>query len=655
MVYAVDDIDPKEQLKNGISAIDLGICKNIIKDYYNISQEESFIVVSMETKINKTDENENNNDNSFNLGKNMNLEIYDFSGNKLNLSICQENIKVMKYIGDVVEELNIQSAIDLAHQGIDVFNTKDKFFNDLCYYYDNQDGKDITINDRRKDIYKNVTFCEDGCTYDGIDYELMIANCICDSNILQNDDSNNNKADQNVKSEKINFDSISKSFISSFYDFNFKVLKCYNLILNLKILKKNLGFYMLIMLLLQILFLIIHMIKGLKSIKYYMILFETKDFKKNLISLKKINNDTQKLNYNYKKKRFNDDTSNNERIRDNSNKMLFIKDNISNHNNLKNYLQTNNNLMIEKKSYIKNKINNKDIHQIKDINSRKKNNEILLKKFNNNNLFNGKNIIQKGKKFNKNHKIYTHMKKKVGRNKFESKNFLTNLYPIIEELQDINYEKAIIYDKRNYLRIFLAYLVDKQIIFETFCTENYLYLFIIKCSFFVYNLQINFFLNSPFYTDEYISNAYYNNGVLDFISGLPKSIYSSMSTLITTNLLRILSNNKDELRRLIKEKRNDKNYKDFINIKLKKLKYKLIVFFMIVFILGIFFSYYVTAFCSVYRYSQKYLIYGFFESFALDFFISIIISIFLSLLRYISIKKRAKYLFQTSNIINLFL
>ena len=78
----------------------------------------------METKINKTDKNENNNDNSFNLGKNMNLELYDFSGRKLNLSICQENIKVMKYIDDVVEELNIQSAIDLANQGIDVFNTK---------------------------------------------------------------------------------------------------------------------------------------------------------------------------------------------------------------------------------------------------------------------------------------------------------------------------------------------------------------------------------------------------------------------------------------------------------------------------------------------------------------------------------------------------
>ena len=57
----------------------------------------------------------------------------------------------MKYIGDV-EELDIQSAMSLSEQGIDVFNSKDKFFNDICYPYESIDGKDIIINDRRKDI-----------------------------------------------------------------------------------------------------------------------------------------------------------------------------------------------------------------------------------------------------------------------------------------------------------------------------------------------------------------------------------------------------------------------------------------------------------------------------------------------------------------------
>ena len=51
---------------------------------------------------------------------------------------------------------------------------------------------------------------------------------------------------------------------------------------------------------------------------------------------------------------------------------------------------------------------------------------------------------------------------------------------------------------------------------------------------------------------------------------LPKSIYSFVATLITTNLLRMLSNSKNELQKVIKEKGNNKDYKRIINNKLKK-------------------------------------------------------------------------------------
>ena len=169
------------------------------------------------------------------------MDIFDLSGKKLNLSICQENIKIMEYIGDV-KELDIQEAINFANQGIDVFNPKNKFFNDLCYYYDNKDKKDIIIDDRRKDIYQNATFCQDGCVYDGMDSVLMTANCFCDINFLQYKDSNNIKKEEKIQVDKINFDSITKSFISNLYDFNFEVMKCYNLILNIKVLKINMGF-----------------------------------------------------------------------------------------------------------------------------------------------------------------------------------------------------------------------------------------------------------------------------------------------------------------------------------------------------------------------------------------------------------------------------
>ena len=185
--------------------------------------------------------------------------------------------------------------------------------------------------------------------------------------------------------------------------------------------------------------------------------------------------------------------------------------------------------------------------------------------------------------------------------------------------------------------------------------RKYLHLFIIKLSFLVCNFQISFFLNAFFYSDEYISSAYHNDGVLDFFSGLPKSIYSFFATLVITNLLRMLSNSKNELTRLIRNKRKDNNYIFFVNNKLVKLKRKLIIYFILVFLLSILCLYYVSAFCSVYYYSQKYWFIGFLESFSLNFILAIFICFFISLFRYISIKNRIKYLYALANIIRVLL
>jgi len=219
----------------------------------------------------------------------------------------------------------------------------------------------------------------------------------------------------------------------------------------------------------------------------------------------------------------------------------------------------------------------------------------------------------------------------------------------------MDYGEAIIYDKRTYLKIYWAYLVDTQIILGTFCTENYLNLLVIKLSFFFCTFQISFFLNALFYTDEYISDAYHNNGVLDFFSGLPKSIYSFVATLITTNLLKMLSNSKSELMKLIREERKNKEYINLINSKLKKLRNKLIIYFILVFTLGSFFLYYVCAFCAVYRYSQKYWFFGCLESFAMDSLVALIICIVLAFFRILSLKKQIKFLYKLADIISTFL
>ena len=82
-----DKMNPEEQTKYGISAIDFGYCIKIIKKHYNISESESVLVLNIETK----DINNNNNSKAFYLRKYSQVEIYNMSGTELDISVCKED------------------------------------------------------------------------------------------------------------------------------------------------------------------------------------------------------------------------------------------------------------------------------------------------------------------------------------------------------------------------------------------------------------------------------------------------------------------------------------------------------------------------------------------------------------------------------------
>ena len=643
VVLTSDKMNPEEQLKKGISAVDLGNCTQVIKDYYNISREENLIVLNMESKNDESQKNEStNNDNkSSNSKKNTQLEIYDSLGNLLDISVCKEDLKVMKYIGDI-KEINIESAMSLSEQGIDLFNPEDSFFNDICSPYDNPDGKDIILNDRRNDMFQNISLCQDGCTYAGMNYELMAANCLCNSSYLQENNNTKSKKDK----ETVTFKSLTDSFISNLVSFNTDVLRCFNLALNLKILFHNIGFYSLFsMFILQIVVVFIYFAKKLQSLRNFMLQFKNK--KKNKMnnynninihkrkSLNVINNNKnpsgdKKIKLNPTKKKNNNKLMNDnykrkfkikniEKSKFKINKKIKIKknelnlsnnssdknmssennfncrnsiqnDNLSNIYNFQNFPKSKNNskknLLISNNNFSQNIFIQTPIINIqKDLPEREKfnfKNPKKEKKINLNNIFDKE-------KSKDNYIELNEFKNKVDKknliNPKINKEIISRLSQTYYEMQDLDYEEALIYDKRSYFKMYWEFLVDSQIILGTFCTDNHLDLFIIKLSFFICTFQISFFLNALFYSDEYISDAYHNDGVLDFFSGLPKSIYSLIATLITTNLLRMLSSSKGELIQVIKNKRNYNNYVNIINNKLSKLSKKLIIYFILIFLI----------------------------------------------------------------------
>ena len=115
-------------------------------------------------------------------------------------------------------------------------------------------------------------------TYSGMNYELNVANCLCDTSSVQGENITNDNKEE--KSENLNLKTIAKTFASNLLNFNFDVIFCYNLVFDFQRLVKNIGFYiMLIMLILQIIFLTIFLIKKLKPIRDFMLQFS--NLKKN--------------------------------------------------------------------------------------------------------------------------------------------------------------------------------------------------------------------------------------------------------------------------------------------------------------------------------------------------------------------------------------
>ena len=117
----------------------------------------------------------------------------------------------------------------------------------------------------------------------------------------------------------------------------------------------------------------------------------------------------------------------------------------------------------------------------------------------------------------------------------------------------------------------------------------------------------------------------------------------------------MLSSSKSELDHVIKNKGKYNNYANIINNKLSKLSKKIAIYFILIYLLGTFFLYYVVVFCSVYRNSQKYWFLGCLESFGMDSLIGLISCIFLAFFRYISIKKHIKCFYILANILSTFL
>ena len=230
-----------ENINKNISIIDFGDCERKIKSIYSTN----YILILKLDKILS---------NSTNII--MKYEVYNpYTLEKIDLSICND-MTINAYLPYLIPDEDLALYIKLQESGYDLYNPNDSFYHDLCTPFTTYNYTDILLSDRRLDYYKNISFCEEGCTYKSYDYKNKRVQCECQIK---------NEIDNNI--DNINF--YGSIFLSNFLGIenlsNIKVLKCFKLVFSKIAQNKNNGSYIFIILILIYIILMVLFYKNGKN------------------------------------------------------------------------------------------------------------------------------------------------------------------------------------------------------------------------------------------------------------------------------------------------------------------------------------------------------------------------------------------------------
>ena len=176
-----------------------------------------------------------------------------------------------------------------------------------------------------------------------------------------------------------------------------------------------------------------------------------------------------------------------------------------------------------------------------------------------------------------------------------------------DELNSLEYDKALVYDKRTFFQYYWSLLKKDNLILFTFLPTNDYNLISLKMTLFILSISLETTINAFFFTDETMHQIHQNNGEFDLIYQIPQILYSSIISTILHSLLQKLALSEDSFLTLKRTKNYDKIVKDYENIR-KCLIIKFIIFIVISFILMLFCWYYISIFCAVYINTQSILL-----------------------------------------------
>ena len=561
------------------SKIDLGKCEKDIKEHYGLDQNISLIFFKFENIGDSKNE------------RKIKYEVYNpLNYEELNISICQESkIELILSIelSDALKEI-IQNILD---QGYDPLDENGKFYREICTPYNSENGTDVLLDDREEYIYSSIKSemtCPSGCEMISYSLDDKYISCECDTNgtgIIELDYQN------------LNLKNVEDSFLSTFKNSNYKVMRCYNLVFNFKIFCHNYGsIIILIFFIIYVVFMGYYAYKNISPLKVSIskLLFEEK--KRNEIN----NNLTNPYLFQIKTKS------------EKNNKSTGFKEKESKKRK-ESYPPKKNKSTVKRGRVNVNK--KKDKNQIRLIDIDNNNKKSNLK----NNNQNDENNKKRGKSPEIQSEIYLKTKDKlIEENKLDKVNEDkkkrvkfnvddNDTTPLDEkiyddyELNNMDYGDACKNDKRTCIKTYWSMIKREHYVIFTFISRHDHNFFYVKIERFFILICTEITMNGMFFVHETMYKK--QTGGLSFAQKIPQIIFSLVVSHVIEVLLCFLSMTDITYYEIKALPQKEKNHDKIFDL-LDYMKRKLVGFFVFTFLLFLFHWYFISAFCAVYQNTQ---------------------------------------------------
>ena len=225
IIYITSSFNQQNLEYKNISTIGLGECESILKNYYQIEEDEPLMIFKYDYYI---------------PGIHIPLIGYEvfhpITKAQLDLNLCKdENIKINLNIPVIIDEDNLYK-----------YDPKNEYYNDICIPA-SSNCVDLTLYERKKEYNNNnLSLCIKGCSFNGYNNLTKKVTCKCDV------DAQTSLLFEDI----INKDKLLDKFLNIKSNSNIGILRCSKTFFFFFVIKTNIGSYILISLIIIFIILI---------------------------------------------------------------------------------------------------------------------------------------------------------------------------------------------------------------------------------------------------------------------------------------------------------------------------------------------------------------------------------------------------------------